>query len=258
MRKQQFSRKQHSDSWVIYMDVYLLEQRERDVPESNDWLSARERNHLRSFKFPKRCADWRLGRWAAKCAMAALRNISFNADLLARIEICPAPSGAPRLFLDEVPADVTISLSHRAGTAICALARASARLGCDLELIEAHSAAFVADYFTPEEQDLIHRAASGDRWRMAAMLWSAKESALKALQEGLRRDTRSVLVKAAPPLGEAWGPVQVQCVEGDVFQGWWRESEGIVRTIVADRASSVPICLQAPFVAVRASAVDGA
>jgi 4'-phosphopantetheinyl transferase len=229
------------------MNVYFLEQREEDVPESNDWLGRRERNHLSTLNFPKRRAEWRLGRWAAKCAMAAFQNIPPHPDLLARIQICAAPSGAPRLFLDEAPADVTISLSHRAGLALCALSRASVRLGCDLELIEPRSAAFVVDYFTPEEQELINRAASRDRWRMTAMLWSAKESALKALQEGLRRDTRSVTVKAArQSSGEGWSSVQVQSIEGDVFYGWWRESEGMVRTLVAGHASSVPICLHAP------------
>lgn len=228
------------------MDMYLLEQREQDVPESNDWLGARERDHVRSLNFLKRRADWRLGRWAAKCAIASLQDIPLHADLLATIQICPAASGQPEVFLHGDPADVTVSISHRSGMAICALARQSVRLGCDLELVEAHSAAFVADYFTPEEQELIERAGTADRWRLVAMLWSAKESALKALHEGLRRDTRSVVVKPARlSCGEAWSSIEVHSIEGECFHGWWRERGGEVQTVVADACFSPPIQLQA-------------
>jgi 4'-phosphopantetheinyl transferase len=231
----------------MYMQIYLLEQAEADVPESNDWLGGRERDHVRSLTFLKRRADWRLGRWAAKCAIASLQNIPLHADLLATIEICPAPSGAPRVFLQELPGEVTISLSHRSGVAICALARNSVRLGCDLEIIEPHSPGFVADYFTPDEQELIEKVASADRWRVVALLWSAKESALKALQEGLRRDTRSVFVRPGQLcFGEGWNSLQVHSIEGECFYVKWREANGLVQTVVADHAFAGPIVLKAP------------
>jgi len=241
------------------MDMYLLEQREQDVPESNEWLGARERDHVRTLNFLKRRADWRLGRWAAKCAIASLQDIPLHADLLAMIQICPAVSGQPEVFLHGDPADVTISISHRSGVAICALAANPVRLGCDLEIVEPHSAGFIADYFTPEEQELIERAATSDRWRLVAMLWSAKESALKALHEGLRRDTRSVVVKPATlSCGDAWSSIEVHSIEGERFHGWWRERGGEVQTVVADGSFPPPIQLQAPSSADHESASDAA
>jgi len=241
------------------MDMYLLEQREQDVPESNDWLGARERDHVRTINFLKRRADWRLGRWAAKCAIASLQNIPLHADLLATIQICPAASGQPLVFLHDDPGDVTISISHRSGVAICALAANSVRLGCDLEIVEPHSAAFVADYFTPEEQELIERAATNDRWPLVAMLWSAKESALKALQEGLRRDTRSVVVRPATlTCGESWSSIEVHSIEGECFHGWWRETGARVQTVVADCSFAPPIELPAPSSADQESAIEAA
>ena len=63
-------------------------------------------------------------------------------------------------------------------------------LGCDLEVIEPRSEEFVADYFTTEEQKMVSQAPIADRSKLLALLWSAKESALKALREGLRFDTR--------------------------------------------------------------------
>ena len=241
------------------MQVYLLQQREEDVPESNDWLGERERDHVRTLTFLKRRADWRLGRWAAKCAIASLQSIPLHADLLASIEICPLASGAPQVLLHNVPADVTISLSHRSGIAICALAGNSVRLGCDLELIEPHSAAFVADYFSVEEQELMEKVASADRWRAVALLWSAKESALKVLQEGLRRDTRSVVVKIGNlSFAESWSSLEVHSIDGDAFHGSWRQVDGMVQTVVADHSFTAPVGLRAPASGGAKSSADAA
>ena len=53
------------------MDVRRLKQIQADVPEDNDWLSADERARLNQMRIPKCGADWRLGRWTAKRALAA-------------------------------------------------------------------------------------------------------------------------------------------------------------------------------------------
>jgi hypothetical protein len=71
----------------MYMQVYLLEQRKENVPQSNDWLGERERDHVRTLPSSKRRADWVLGRWAEKCAIASIQSIPLHADLLASIEI---------------------------------------------------------------------------------------------------------------------------------------------------------------------------
>jgi hypothetical protein len=56
------------------VDLYWLEQSEADVPAHNDWLSVRERAFLDTIRFAKRRGDWRLGRWAAKRALAVCTN----------------------------------------------------------------------------------------------------------------------------------------------------------------------------------------
>ena len=78
-----------------------------------------------------------------------------------------------------------------------------------------------------------------------AALWSAKESALKALQEGLRLDTRSVSVRPSGWAGEVdrWYPLQVHCEHGEVFDGWWQRADNLVRTMVARPKPAVPILL---------------
>lgn len=241
------------------MYVYWLEQTEADVPpvhvpHGNDWLSAEETVHFNTLRFAKRSADWRLGRWTAKRAIASLLNLPAHPQALANIEIWPAPSGAPEAFVENVPAPAAISISHRDGMALCAIALSppdlDPDLGCDLEIIEPRSDAFVADYFAPEEQTLIAHFSAVDRSRILALLWSAKESTLKALREGLRFDTRSVIVRLghdwscddSPDLNQ-WSPLQVQCVDRQPFHGWWRSKMGIVRTVVANPPPDPPIPL---------------
>ena len=247
------------------MDVYWLEQTEADLPVENGWLSASEVLRLNGMRFAKRHADWRLGRWTAKRALAVYLNLPSHPQALADIEVRPAPSGAPEVFIANQPAGIAISLSHRAGVAACAIAPSEAELGCDLEIIEPRSDAFIADYFATEEQELIERTSAADRCRLLAMLWSGKESALKALRTGLRLDTRSVTVSPVLPLQHedesakdparifqsscgpnGWHPLHVVYEGGQIFHGWWQSTGDLLRTMVASPPPAPPIFLEPP------------
>ncbi|MGO9270857.1 MAG: 4'-phosphopantetheinyl transferase family protein [Terriglobia bacterium] len=251
------------------IDVYWLEQTEADVPAENDWLSASEAVRLDGLRFAKRRADWRLGRWTAKQALAAYLNMSGDPETLTGMEVRPAPSGAPEVFVANQPAAMTISLSHRAGTAICAVMPAGGALGCDLETIEPRSDGFIADYFTAEEQALVARAPATDRPRLLALLWSGKESALKALRVGLRLDTRCVSVSpvggpespgeggearlenpaltSTPSYGpDGWRPLHVRYTGGEIFHGWWVYNDSLLYTVVATPPPAPPIRLKIP------------
>jgi len=225
------------------MNVYCLEQAETDVTSDRVWLSDREALWLNGLHFPKRRADWRLGRWTAKRAVAAYLNLPSHLQALARIEIRPAPSGAPEAFFENQPAGVSLSLSHRSGRALAAVACSGAKLGCDLEVIEARSNAFITDYLTAEEQGLIARASAADKAWLTTLFWSSKESALKALHDGLRLDTRSVIVslEASSPDLDSWSPLCVRHVGGQAFQGWWQRGNRVLRTLVADPVPALPI-----------------
>lgn len=222
--------------------VYWLEQTESGLPPGNNWLSSDEARQLDRLRFAKRRNDWRLGRWTAKRALALCLGIPEQPDVLAKIQIHASPSGAPEVLLDAQlanqfaiqPAPCTISLSHSCGRAVCAVALSRATLGCDLEQIAPRSDAFVADYFTIEEQAAVAGSPPADRPRVSTLIWSAKESALKALHTGLRLDTRSLIVSAGESSGD-WHPLQVRKKEDDqIFVGWWQEAEGFVRTIVSN------------------------
>jgi 4'-phosphopantetheinyl transferase len=229
------------------MEVHWLEQTESDVPAGNDWLSVSEQARLDGLRFPKRRADWRLGRWTAKRAVAAYLNMPAFDEDMAKIEIRAAPSGAPDLAIANSPARLAISLSHSAGVAFCGVAPFGTALGCDVEMMEPRSESFITDYFTLQEQALIARASPGDRSRIVTLLWSGKESAFKALRVGLRLDTRCAVVI---PLGRirnpvlTWYPLLVRVVDGQTFNGWWRQAGDLIRTVVAAPRALSPLKIE--------------
>jgi len=54
---------------------------------------------------------------------------------------------------------VSLSISHRGGLALCAVANGSVTLGCDVELVEPRSQAFLADFLTPAARAAVAAAA---------------------------------------------------------------------------------------------------
>lgn len=235
------------------MEVYWLEQTIGDVPSSDAWLNPSEVSELRKMGFVKRRTDWLLGRWTAKNAVALYRGAARALWALNEIEIRSAPSGAPEIFLGNVCAPIAISLSHRAGIGACAITPHPGVLGCDLEIIEPHSNAFASDYFAAEEQELVAKVALSERPTLLTLLWSAKESALKALHEGLRSDTRSVVVSLPESLARnredngtalQWNPMHVRVINGRIFRGWWSQTGDLLRTVVGDPPPAPPVLLE--------------
>lgn len=240
------------------MTIYWLEQTENDVPAENHWLSAPEQSLLSEMRFAKRRTDWRVGRWTAKHAVAAWLNLTADVGTLADIEVKAAASGAPEAFLRGQPAQAGISLSHRAGTALCTIGLPEVSFGCDLETVEPRSEAFVADYFTDSEKTLIEGAPAQTRTQLIALLWSAKESVLKALRVGLRADTKSVSVSSVDAgswtvpiesqslLGTGsvhWRPLRAVYSGTQDFYGWWGVHGQLLRTVAADVPLRRPVSI---------------
>jgi 4'-phosphopantetheinyl transferase len=230
------------------METYWFEQCYDDVPHTDDWLSEAELACFSRLRIAKRRADWRLGRWTAKRGFAQVLDLPFSHSALSSITITATASGAPTVTIACRLQPVTISVSHRNGRAVCALALGSIALGCDIEVVEAKSAAFVADYFTSEEQDLIARSTQDLHPLLASLLWSAKESALKALQVGLRADTRSVAVDTYALEGRLssnyeWHNLTVRSADAGEFHGWWRREDNVLHTVVAQPRPRRPIDL---------------
>jgi 4'-phosphopantetheinyl transferase len=226
-------------------EVFWLEQRELDVPEDDLWLGERELAKLVELRFPKRRNDWRLGRWTAKCALAAYLNQARDREILPEIEILAASDGSPEAWIRGQHGPEAISLSHSHGIALAVVGVAKSALGCDLELVEPRSEAFLSDYFTIEEQQQIGLANSSQRHLLTNLFWSAKESALKAMRTGLRQDTRTLTVVLLDDSHQSreWHALEVHSDTAEVFRGWWKEEEVMLRTIIGTDPLSLPIPL---------------
>jgi 4'-phosphopantetheinyl transferase len=217
-----------------------LSQGMADVPATDAWLSPREAAWVARMRFPKRRSEFRLGRWTAKKALAL--HLGRDPSALRSIEIDRAGDGAPAPLVEGRPAEAFITMTDRADQAVCLVGPPGAALGCDLELVEPRSDAFVGDYLTPAEQGLVASAADRDaRALLANLIWCGKESALKVLRTGLRRDTRSVSVSFPPePVVDGWAPLHVRAVEGTAFPGWWQRFGAFVLTVAATEPFAPP------------------
>ena len=224
-----------------------------EVPIDDRWMDDVERNRFAAMRYPKRLTEARLGRWTAKNTVALAFGREPTMHALSDIRVRNAPDGAPELYVDDIHQPYVIAMTDRADWAVSALREGPERIGCDLELVEPRSRRFVEEYFTTTEVDAVE---AGDHDLMANLIWSAKESSLKVLRTGLRRDTRTVEVVAEPGDGRTWTPLVVD-VDGGVerHHGWWRRFGAFVLTVAAAVPVDPPVELIAP--SPLASAVPG-
>lgn len=208
---------------------------EPDLPGTDGWLSDAEAAVCARMRFAKRRREFQVSRWAAKQAMAARQGGALDP---AGLEVRHHPSGAPEAWAGGRALPVGISLSDRAGWAVCLLGLGPGEVGCDLELVEPRSAAFVRCFFTAAECRLV-----GQSDLLANLVWSAKESALKVLRTGLRRDTRTVEVRLGET-GADWSPLTVRIDATRCLPGWWARFGDFVFTVVTAVPTPPPVGLE--------------
>jgi 4'-phosphopantetheinyl transferase len=218
---------------------------ETGVPADDDWLTPPEADRLNSMRYTKRRDESRLGRWTAKHAVARALDLPRTSAQLRDVVIRNAKDGAPEAFIGSDPTSVVISMTDRAGWAVCVVAEGVDGVGCDLELVEPRSRLFVTDYFTPAEQATV-AARPDDHDLLANLIWSAKESALKVLREGLRLDTRSVEVTMMDEQDAGWSSLVVTTAAGVRFPGWWSRHGQFVLTYCATGATDAPSAMDDP------------
>jgi 4'-phosphopantetheinyl transferase len=227
--------------------MWWLAQGEHEVGAGVDWLTPGERALLDSLKYTKRRVEFLTRRWTAKRAVAMVTGKGLAMSALGAIEIRHHASGAPFVAVDGQPAAIDLSLSDRAGWAVCLVGPPGGRgpLGIDLELVEARSEAFVADFLTAAESAAVRRQAPGEpRDEAANLIWSAKEAALKVLKVGLRADTRDVEVAFdRPQRPDGWAALSVTHRDGSAFPGWWRRDGVFLLTLAARQPVQPPLRL---------------
>lgn len=212
--------------------------------EAGIFLSPEEQQKLATLRFPKRRDEWLAGRWAAK---SLVRSLPEWGDIpFAQIEIGNNPEGAPFVRLPEgrTPPGC-LSISHSGPFAFCALAAESGfRFGVDLEKVEPRSGSFVRDFFTPEEQRLVDAVPVGEQEIAVTLIWSLKESMLKALGMGLRLDTRQVEVLTVGELVPGdWREVRVgePGTKNRPWSAWWQRRGDYLLTVAGFPEPSGPV-----------------
>jgi 4'-phosphopantetheinyl transferase len=211
---------------------------ESQAPQGQQWLTERELARASGMRFTKRRNEYLLRRYAGKCAVAAAVGHPVDPISLGRIGVLNRMTGAPYVEIDGKDLGLDISLTDRAGWAVCLVGPDLGAVGVDLEIVEPRSNGFVRDFLTPAERGIVAAAPGSDGHDAAAnLIWSAKESALKVLRTGLRADTRTVEVGLEDPSGLSTGAGQWQRLsvtsEDARFPGWWRRDGVFVLTVVA-------------------------
>ncbi len=150
-----------------------------DADPDPQWFTEAELATAHEFAASKRADEWRAGRLAAKAAA-----IAAGADVTPlEVTVVNDEGGKPVLHLHGEAANYELSLTHRDGLAIAALAPAA--LGIDLETVEERSAAWREEAFNDTEAPV----ASDDG--AAACMWAAKEAVFKRIGTGLRSALRA-------------------------------------------------------------------
>jgi 4'-phosphopantetheinyl transferase len=208
------------------------------VPPGEGWLGPVERGVLRALRTERRRSDWRLGRWTAKLAVGAWMSVAPE-----HVEIVAAADGAPEAWLDGRRVPASVSISHRAGRALAVVGGAGALVGCDLELVEPRSDAFVREWLGQAEWEILSARPEGERALAANLLWTAKEAAAKVRREGLRLDVRNAVVVGAPEtaLGGEWRALSVRWGDGSrPTSAWSRVVGAFVMSVAAEPAPASP------------------
>jgi 4'-phosphopantetheinyl transferase len=232
-------------------NVFWLLQSTTDLPLSEQQLahhtllSHQERIIFAALKSDKRRRDWLLGRWTAKQLVQQVAEEKLGLAVpLTKFSILARPDGSPQVIWEQTqPATgfyCSISISHSAGVAFCALVEgADWPLGADIEFIQPRIIGFAGDYFSTVEQALVERCVEAWRPMLVTAIWSGKEAALKALRTGLREDTRSVscLIEPVASSPGEWTPFVIQWEAHSLerplprLTGWWQVQDSFVLTL---------------------------
>ena len=217
--------------------MHWLAHGECELPSTDDWLSEREAAQVARIRFTKRRMEYLTRRWTAKRAVATVLDLDHTPMSLATVEVRNRDTGAPYVEVDREPAAIDLSLSDRAGWAVCLVgpprSAAAGLLGIDLEIVEPRTDRFVTDFFTAVEAEYVLGLPAGEpRNEAANLIWSAKEAALKLQQVGLRADTRTVEVTLDRDVRpDGWAALVVTAQRGNSMPGWWRRDGVFLSTI---------------------------
>jgi 4'-phosphopantetheinyl transferase len=233
--------------------VRWLARGEPHLPGTLEWLTPYEARRAGSMRYTKRRTEYLVRRLTAKSAVLATLGWSVDVSTLARVAVPNRLTGAPYVEVDGEPLGLDVSLTDRAGWGVCLVGSDLGAVGCDVELVEPRSPGFVQDFLTAAERDVVLDADTEDhRQVLANLYWSVKESALKVLRTGLRRDTRTVEVRLDDPGHGAQGEwsalrvVSTQQTGTAELPGWWVRDGVWLLSVCYDQPAPAPRPIETP------------
>ncbi len=235
-----------SDADVIYWYLGEAGPEGAGLIDTNavDWLSPEEKTRFEAMRFPKRRAEWLLGRVTAKTLLTRCMP-ELSGFLLNQLTIANHPEGAPFVKVDGQTLPIQLSISHREGMAAAAqCTNPELGLGIDLEWVEDHPQSFYEDFFTAGEVNLLAAVPAERLAWSGTLIWSAKEAMLKALGKGLRLDTRTVEITGiSRTTVDGWGSIEMRIANSrhDDWYGVWRERGPFILTLAVRNAKNRPV-----------------
>jgi phosphopantetheinyl transferase len=207
--------------------VYWSIADEASIDCRTSYLSKAEQSIFDGFRFDLRRDSFLAGRWVAK---RLIQNVLLPDKSFCEISILNESSGKPYAVYDGERLDGELSISHAGKWAAAALSVDGLSVGVDIEVTTPRSSAFVVDYFSSGECALLNDRT--DKYDLnVTVIWSAKESMLKALGLGLRLDTRRVRVTSIGfhrgSGSDGWNPLGLES-DNSVWVGCWRQINEVV------------------------------
>jgi 4'-phosphopantetheinyl transferase len=214
--------------------------------DSLEFLAPEEQAILTSKRFPKRRSEWVHGRLVAKTLIAHCHPQAVGRpiqDIIIRNETRGAPYG---VLQDGTSISGCLSVSHSCSLAVAALSLVDhLRVGIDLEAIAPRPTGFFENYFTGNEIDYVRAGSEEELRSRLTLIWSAKESVLKAMRIGLAKDTRQIDIipqekESDQPPSNSWNRYKVNIDAGMAesirpcsWLGWWKFLPGYILTVAA-------------------------
>ena len=164
--------------------------------ERDDALPPHERARAAGFALASRAVQFRLGRTAARTLAAERLGLSATA-----VPLLVGADGAPEV------AGLSVSIAHTGGPAAALAAVADGPVGVDVERVAPRRPDLWTRITRDDERPLLD-ALGGPTDEAQTLLWTLKESVLKAQRTGFRAAARSVRLAlsadgAAPDAGLA-------------------------------------------------------
>lgn len=165
--------------------------------------------------------DWLAGRYAAKKAVRHYLKKEYFQDIPLRDIVIKSNKKEGVMFLTppgEVEKELCLNISHCGGRGVAILARGP--VGVDIERTRCFRKEILNAFLTPKEQFFVERFISSEQDLLATLLWSFKESYLKALRKGLIIHPRTIEVV----LDDKWQFQELRH-NGQIVQveGLWRK-----------------------------------